>query len=277
MKKQIRLLIENLFDDIYDDNFDLSSEIAKEHLAKRYNVGDVVYDNNIPYAICCGSKDDFYDKSERFLYLYNNEKYKLDWCSGSIKSWRELNEPVFHKYDEFVNEFEEKVDNEEIDNLDDDGEEYYDWNPNEKDCKLYFGYNLSNKNDFMHIDEDGYNNTQIIKNKHNLNDFPVFKECCNLGDNIYLPAIDELQILFLNLESNKNNLRTNINEIKKEFNLNYNINQYLYWSSSLLYVQSPYYIKLNSALSALKCSYYHIQILSKYNYLKKSIIPFIKF
>ena len=36
MKKQIKLLIENLFDDIYDDNNDLSSEIAEEHLKYNY-------------------------------------------------------------------------------------------------------------------------------------------------------------------------------------------------------------------------------------------------
>ena len=47
-------------------------------------------------------------------------------------------------------------------------------------------------NDFQHIDENGYKNTQIIKNNYNISEFPAFEYCLNLGDNVYLPAIDEL-------------------------------------------------------------------------------------
>jgi len=47
-------------------------------------------------------------------------------------------------------------------------------------------------NDFQHIDENGYENTQIIKNNYNISEFPAFEKCIKLGDNIYLPAIDEL-------------------------------------------------------------------------------------
>ena len=78
----------------------------------------------------------------------------------------------------------------------------------------YFG--LNSFNDFKHIDEDGYGNTQIIKNNYNINDFPAFKYCIELGDNIYLPAIDELQIMYLNTD-----------KLGK-----YRLIDYSYWSST---------------------------------------------
>ena len=59
-------------------------------------------------------------------------------------------------------------------------------------------FGLTSFNDFKHIDEDGYRNTQIIKNKYVISEFPAFKYCIELGKNVYLPAIDELQIMLLN-------------------------------------------------------------------------------
>ena len=57
---------------------------------------------------------------------------------------------------------------------------------------------LKSFNDFKHINENGYENTQIIKNNYNIFEFPAFEECIELGDNVYLPAIDELQMMYLN-------------------------------------------------------------------------------
>ena len=74
MKKQIRLLIENLFDDefnnIYNDT-DLDTDITDEYMG--YSVGDIVYENKKPYAICCGDKSDFQNNQPRFIpYTYKN-------------------------------------------------------------------------------------------------------------------------------------------------------------------------------------------------------------
>ena len=57
---------------------------------------------------------------------------------------------------------------------------------------------ITSFNDFQHIDENGYENTQIIKNNYDITKFPTFEYCINQGNNVYLPAIDELQIMYLN-------------------------------------------------------------------------------
>ena len=75
---------------------------------------------------------------------------------------------------------------------------------------------LNSFNDFQHIDEDGYGNTQIIKNNYDISEFPAFEYCLNLNDNIYLPAIDELQIMYLNKD------KLGKYELSKQF----------YWSST---------------------------------------------
>lgn len=71
MKKQIRLLVENLFDDLYDieDQKNLDTDLADQYL--NYKIGDFWYYNKDPYAICCGEPDDFQDKEPRFVF---NEK-----------------------------------------------------------------------------------------------------------------------------------------------------------------------------------------------------------
>ena len=68
----------------------------------------------------------------------------------------------------------------------------------ELQCFKYSSFILKSIKQFQHIDEDGYKNTQIIKNNYDLNEFPAFEYCMKFGDNVYLPAIDELQILYLN-------------------------------------------------------------------------------
>ena len=75
---------------------------------------------------------------------------------------------------------------------------------------------ITSFNDFQHIDENGYENTQIIKNNYDINEFPAFKYCINQGNNVYLPAIDELQIMYLNKD-----------KLGK-----YNFSGYGYWSST---------------------------------------------
>ena len=79
-------------------------------------------------------------------------------------------------------------------------------------------FELNSFNDFQHIDEDGFNNTQIIKNNYDISKFPAFKYCIELGDNVYLPALDELQMMYIN----KNKLG------KYGFSSNHNG----YWSST---------------------------------------------
>ena len=79
MEKQLKILVDNLFDKEFNDiyNTDLDSEIANECL--HYNVGDFIYnDKKKPYAICCADKFDFKDQKERFI-LFNNVKNKR-WC-----------------------------------------------------------------------------------------------------------------------------------------------------------------------------------------------------
>ena len=101
--------------------------------------------------------------------------------------------------------------------------------------KINYFY-LNTFNDFKHIDEDGYGNTQIIKNNYNINGFPAFAYCIELGDNIYFPAIDELQIMYLN----KNKLGK------------YSFRGYNYWSSTQYSATKAYYINIYG-----KVSYYN--------------------
>ena len=71
MKKQIRLLVENLFDDEFDNiyNTDLESEITDKYMD--YKVGDIYYKYKKPFAICCGDKSDFQNNQPRFIPYKN--------------------------------------------------------------------------------------------------------------------------------------------------------------------------------------------------------------
>ena len=226
MKKQIRLLVENLFDDEFDNIYndtDLDTNITDEYMG--YSVGDIVYENKKPYAICCGDKNDFKDNKPRFMYLKIYKECRLKW-SKITKTIPEL-----------------KINDNAFD---------------------FDTFKLFDKSSIKHIDEDGYENTQIIKNNYNINDFPAFRYCCDLGDDFYLPAIDELQILFLN-----------------SFNYNFKIPKlYDYWSSSQLI--EKYCFIIESKAKYLKTDdKFNIQIyvsgIVKYDSSNKGIIPFIKY
>ena len=160
MNKNIRLLVESFFD---DDIFDVGNDIKQdiEDLGKYYDyqVGDIYYLNDKPYAVCCGEPKYFKDDKPRFCLL-NNADNRLKWRTQNI----------------LVEELE---------------------------CFDSKYFVLDSINDFKHIDEDGYGNTQIIKNNYDIIEFPAFEYCINLGKNVYLPAIDELQIMLLNKDKLK--------------------------------------------------------------------------
>lgn len=61
-------------------------------------------------------------------------------------------------------------------------------------------------------DENGFNNTQIIKNQYYSKSFPAFDYCINLGSNVYLPAIKEIITLF-KYNNNINNMLAKIPDI----------------------------------------------------------------
>ena len=155
MNKTIRLLVESFFDDeIFDIKNDIKSDLEDLGKYYDYNLGDIYYLNDKPYAVCCGETKQFNDNKARFCLLKNSKK-ELEWRIHTT----EVKKLKYFKFKDF-------------------------W--------------LTSFNNFQHIDEDGYKNTQIIKNNYDVKEFPAFEYCLNLGDNVYLPAIDELQILYLN-------------------------------------------------------------------------------
>ena len=175
MKKQMRLLVESLFDDLYDieDQKNDDIDIADEYIS--YRIGDIYYDDKEPYAICCGTKKEFKDRTARFA-LIKHEMSKVEWCEENM-------------YIKKLKKFNFKTDQGTI-------------------CSV---------NKLGHIDENGYENTQIIRNNYDLKYFPIFKYCCQLGENVYVPAIDELSRMYLNLSKlNKESILTGL----------------YYWSSS---------------------------------------------
>ena len=122
----------------------------------------------------------YYDYKVGEIYYQNKKPYAV--CCGD-KSYFNDNKPRFCLLNDSVNDFK--------------------WSTSFKIIKELNinnipGFYLSSINDFKHIDENGYENTQVIKNNYYISDFPAFKYCINLGDNVYLPAIDELQMMYLN-------------------------------------------------------------------------------
>ena len=179
MNKQIRLLIESFFDDeIFNTYNNIKSDIEDLGRYYDYKVGDIFYQNKKPYAICCGESKYFKDNKSRFCLLNEDSKKDLSWGT---------NTKLVSKLIKELNCFKIK---------------YFD---------------LNSFNDFKHIDENGYENTQIIKNNYDITKFPTFEYCLNLGDNIYLPAIDELQQMYLN---------------KDKLGGKYSFSGYGYWSST---------------------------------------------
>ena len=193
INKSIRLLVEGFFD---DETFNVGNDIKTdiEDLGKYYDyqVGDIIYQNKKPYAVCCGDNSQFKDNKPRFCLL-NKSKLALSWSMN----------------DEIVKDLQ-----------------CYKFNPET------LQYN--NKLEMYNIDENGYENTQIIKNNHDINRFPAFKYCINLGDNVYLPAIDELSIIYLHKEKLKNIINFDIYDI---------------WSSTQASANNAYCISMYGATS----------------------------
>ena len=130
-------------------------------------------------------KQDIEDLGKYYDYkvgdIYYNDKKPYAVCCGESKYFND-NKPRFCLYketDRFVWRTEGKL-------------------VKELKCFEFEKFDLNSFNNFKHIDEDGYGNTQIIKNNYNITEFPAFEYCINKGNNVYLPAIDELQIMYLN-------------------------------------------------------------------------------
>ena len=209
MNKNIRLLVESFFDDeIFDIGNDIKTSIEDLGRYYDYNIGDIYYLNDKPYAVCCGESKYFKDNTPRFCLL-NVSREELQW----------------------------RIHNTEVKEL---------------QCFKYSSFILKSIKQFQHIDEDGYKNTQIIKNNYDLNEFPAFEYCINLGENVYLPAIDELQIMYLNKDILNDKLSNNI------------FNNY-YWSSTQF--SDAYAFKIN-----LKNNY----LGAEFKPLGYKVIPFIK-
>ena len=167
MKRQIKLLIENLFDDLYD--IDQETNLTTDIADKMYipEIGSIYYEKKKPFAICCGLDTDFQDKEFRY-FLIKKETSK-SWCRGYSHPVHELCE-----------------------------------------SKAF---------------EQGYENTLIIKNNYDLNKFAAFKYCCSLGDNVYLPAINEFQIMYSYIDK----LNDELQNIPRAIFID---TDYIYWTST---------------------------------------------
>ena len=130
----------------------------------------------------------YYDYQVGDIYYLNKKPYAI--CCGDKKYFNDNKLRFCLLNDSKHNHLEWRKSNELVTKL---------------QCFKYRSFNLTSINDFKHIDEDGYMNTQIIKNNYyDISEFPAFEYCLNLNDNIYLPAINELQILCLNKDIFKN-------------------------------------------------------------------------
>ena len=192
MRKEIRLLVEGFFDDeIFNQKNDINQDI--QDIGDQYydyHIGDIYYKDKEPYAICCGDKTEFNDNNPRFCLLKANKNNNY-WSTT-------YNDEHYRKHHV----------------------------PTPKILK-YFKYNdfyITSENDIQYIDENGFYNTQILSQyKFNgKNFFPLFKDCIKQGDNLYIPAIDELQILFKHYILFDN----------KKLQDNLKINKNTYWSST---------------------------------------------
>ena len=187
MNKSIRLLIEGFFDDeIFNTDNDIKSDIEDLGKYYEYKVGDIFYQNKKPYAICCGESKYFNDKTNRFMLLFET---KFHVCfSDNYKLVGKLHKIKNLKLDNFSSSSEFKP----------------------------YSYNIK---ELMHIDENGYKNTQIIKNNFKLINYPAFNAVLQINNNCYLPSIDELQIM----QQNKDNIYKIIKSLKFNYDIfNYN-------------------------------------------------------
>ena len=186
MKKSIRLLIENLFDDLYDIDQETNSEIDLADQIYQYEIGNFLYQNKEPYAICCSENTDFQDKYQRFVLFTVDNLKSFYWgkFGKSIKNIKSINQSF---------------------------------------CHLQM-----TKSKIIRFDEKGYENTQIIKNNYDINDFPAFKYCLEFDNDAYLPAIDELQIMYKNMDI-LNGCISKLEDTYKDNIILYNTH---YWSST---------------------------------------------
>ena len=240
MKKQIHLLIENLFDDLYDIDQENNLTIDVADKIYKYEVGTIYYKDKKPYAICASTENSLQDFEQRFI-LITKEFPKLKWSENRI-DYNDFNYENYHQFDDIIDDIESREDN---------------YDKNDPDQRRYFGFNIKRGwTDFLEIDEKGYENTQMIKNNFDLSKFPAFEYCCKLGDDVYLPAIDELQIMYV---------------LKDKLKSEYFLPKYNYiWSSSVLTYDCPYYLFYSKNEGGV----YNHYIYSEYKVF--NVLPFVK-
>ena len=175
----------------------------------------------------------YYDYKVGDIYYLNDKPYAI--CCGESKQFNN-NTPRFCLLDNTVKGVKWSTSYKEIKEL---------------NINNISGFCLNSFKDFQHIDEDGYENTQIIKNNYNIHKFPAFEYCINLADNIYLPAIDELSILFLNKNKIKDTLLCR---------------DTLYWSST----------QYNKGAAYILNAYMKLVFFISKQYTNNYIFPFLK-
>lgn len=106
---------------------------------------------------------------------------------------------------------------------------------NKKYKKIKMPYQFSSKA-IMNIDYKGYSNTKHAINSELLNILPAYKYCISLDKNCYLPAIDELEYMFINKDV--------INEILKDLNAPLILPE-PYWSSTEYSNENTLYIHMD--------------------------------
>ena len=186
MNKNIRLLVEGFFD---DEIFNTNNDIKTdiEDLGK------------------------YYDYKVGEIFYQNKKPYAV--CCGEPKYFKD-NKHRFCLLNVSDKQLKWRVNNGENNLVKELGR-----------CEINYFY-LTSFNDFKYINEDGYQNTQIIKNNYDITEFPVFEYCINKGNNVYLPAIDELQMMYLNKD-----------KLGK-----YSLMSDYYWSSTQQSANNAYYI-----------------------------------
>ena len=155
MNRQFKLLVENLFDDLYDIDQETNSDIDLADEVYQYHIGDFYYKRKSPYAVCCGTRNDFKDNEPRFVSIKYEEHQKI----GNSFSF-------------FINK--------------------------------KFKYNkitsaIVKNNNIVRIDENGYENTQVLIKKDVVYKYPGFIVITKKNKDLYFPAIDELQVMMFNI------------------------------------------------------------------------------
>ena len=122
------------------------------------------------------------------------------------------------------------------------------------------------KTDIINVDDNGYKNTQIIKNNTNIDYYPAFRYCANVNINAYLPAINELEYLVYYINDIINILNKDKRKYKNIIKYLEDIKTYKRVSSSSYTSTHTYYImdfKTKEVTEKLKDSF-------------AFIIPFVK-